>query len=172
MNTKIAGIYQKLSDIAEDAQTAATGRPDALHDILIDLIDATQSLAVATGEAIEAQTAAKVHTTQPAAKVRAGETLTAAELGFDFWWQIEQIKDFANIEIETADETDFWKEFSPEIDLHIFVSAECQLKFECYAYQIKNGETAISREIKIFRLNPKPERVKIPATEFIKQEIK
>jgi hypothetical protein len=136
MNRETAEIYQQLSDIAETAQTAPNGDAEALHNILIDLINATRELAVATG-AVEAEA-------PEAPEAPAAEPL-------DFWARIEAMVVFAKQKAaeDGSGIVDLWEEFSHEIDMHIFneqENAECQ----CYAYPIRNGETDTSMEIKIF----------------------
>jgi hypothetical protein len=129
MNTPTARIYQQLSDIAENAQTAPTGDGEALHNILIDLISATRALAAVEVEAVQDQPA-------PAAQL-------------NFWEQIEAIKNFAEQEAEAdgSGVVDLWAEFSTDIDLHIFNENGAT---ECHAYPIRNGQTDVSRLIKIF----------------------
>ncbi len=126
MKTETAKIYQNLSDIAENAQTAGCGDGEALHNIIIDLIDATRALAAVE---VEAPTA-------PAATL-------------NFWEQINEIKNFAEQEAaaDGSGVVDLWAEFSTEIDLHIFNENGAT---ECHAYPIRNGQTDVSRLIKIF----------------------
>ncbi len=128
MRYEIAEIYQTLSDIAENAQTAPTGDGEALHNILIDLIAATRALA----ETIEVEAPAPT----PAATL-------------DFWSQINEMKTKAEAEAaaDGCGVVDLWAEFSTDIDLHIFNENG---RMECHAYPIRNGQTDVSRLIKIF----------------------